>query len=179
MFRSHRSGASLVAQMVKNLPEMQEIWVQFLVGKIPWRREWLSTPAFLAGKFHGQRSLVGYSPLGCREQLVHTCARAHTHTHTHIYTLEDHLLPVCPGLPRFQPWKLQVQCPENPPESQANQDGSRIYHQEPAMVTKTTQQVPRLSISVMLLENKKERRDLSPYLSHENGVSSSTVRSCG
>ena len=30
--------------------------------KIPWRREWLSTPVFLPGEFHGQRSLVGYSP---------------------------------------------------------------------------------------------------------------------
>ena len=29
--------ASLVAQMVKNPPAMQETWVQSLVGKIPWR----------------------------------------------------------------------------------------------------------------------------------------------
>ena len=36
------------------------------VGKIPWRREWLPTPLFLTGKFHEQRSLVGYSPWGCR-----------------------------------------------------------------------------------------------------------------
>ena len=27
------------------------------VGKIPWRREWLPTPVFLPGEFHGQRSL--------------------------------------------------------------------------------------------------------------------------
>ena len=32
------------------------------VGKIPWRREWLPTPAFLPGDSHGQGSLVGYSP---------------------------------------------------------------------------------------------------------------------
>ena len=32
----------------------------------PWRREWLPTPVFLPGKFHGQRSLVGCSPRGCR-----------------------------------------------------------------------------------------------------------------
>ena len=25
------------------------------------------TPVFLPGKFHGQRSLVGYSPWGCKE----------------------------------------------------------------------------------------------------------------
>ena len=36
------------------------------VGKIPWRREQLPTPGFLPGKFHGQRSLAGYSPWGCR-----------------------------------------------------------------------------------------------------------------
>ena len=29
------------------------------VGKIPWRREWLPTPVFLPGEFHGQRSLMG------------------------------------------------------------------------------------------------------------------------
>ena len=34
------------------------------VQKIPWRREWLPTPVFLPGEFHGQRSLVGYSPQG-------------------------------------------------------------------------------------------------------------------
>jgi len=31
-------------------------------GKIPWRRKWHLTPVFLPGKFHGQRSLMGYSP---------------------------------------------------------------------------------------------------------------------
>ena len=37
------------------------------VGKIPWRREWQLTPVFLPGAFHGQRSLVGYSPWGHKE----------------------------------------------------------------------------------------------------------------
>ena len=37
------------------------------VGKIPWRRAWQSTPVFLPGESHGQRSLVGYSPWGCNE----------------------------------------------------------------------------------------------------------------
>ena len=46
-----------------------------LAWKIPWKEE----PGG-----HGQRSLVGYSLLGCKEldmteQLTHT----HTHTHTH------------------------------------------------------------------------------------------------
>ena len=37
------------------------------VRKIPWRRKWQSTPVFLPGKSHGQRSLVGYSPWVCKE----------------------------------------------------------------------------------------------------------------
>ena len=34
------------------------------VGKIPWRRKWLTTPVFLPGESHGQRSLTGHSPRG-------------------------------------------------------------------------------------------------------------------
>ena len=37
-------------------------------------------PVFLPGKFHGQRSLAGYSPWGCKEsdttELLSTCTRA-------------------------------------------------------------------------------------------------------
>ena len=54
---------TLVAQMVKNLPAMQET----RVGKIPWRREWLPTPVFLPEESHGQRSLVGCTPEGWKE----------------------------------------------------------------------------------------------------------------
>ena len=38
-----------------------------LVGKIPWRRAWQLTPGFLPEEFHGQRSLVGYSPWAHKE----------------------------------------------------------------------------------------------------------------
>ena len=34
---------------------MQKTQVRSLVGKIPWRREWLPTPVFLPGTVHGQR----------------------------------------------------------------------------------------------------------------------------
>ena len=37
------------------------------IRKIPWRREWLPTPVFLPGEFHGQRSLEGYTPWGHKE----------------------------------------------------------------------------------------------------------------
>ena len=32
----------------------------------PWRRKWQPAAVFLPGKSHGQKSLVGYSPWGCR-----------------------------------------------------------------------------------------------------------------
>ena len=31
------------------------------LGRFPWRRKWKSTPVFLPGEFHGQRSLADYS----------------------------------------------------------------------------------------------------------------------
>ena len=53
--------------MVKNLPAMQETWVQSQISKIPWKRLWQPTPLFLPGKFHGERSLAGYSPWDHKE----------------------------------------------------------------------------------------------------------------
>ena len=38
------------------------------VRKIPWKWKWLPTPVFLPGEFHGQRSLVGYSPWVARSR---------------------------------------------------------------------------------------------------------------
>ena len=53
---------SLGAQLVKNLPAMQETLVWFLCRKMPWRRDRLPTPVFWPGEFHGL-----YSPWGCKE----------------------------------------------------------------------------------------------------------------
>ena len=46
---------------------MQELRVCSLGQKDPWSRKWQPTPIFLPEKSHGQRSLVGYSPKGCKE----------------------------------------------------------------------------------------------------------------
>ena len=40
-----------------------DLWVR----KIFQRRKWQPTPVFLPGKFHGQRSLVGYKSWSCKE----------------------------------------------------------------------------------------------------------------
>ena len=55
---------SLVAQMVKSLPVMRETQVRSLD---PLEKEMATTPVFLPGKSHGQRSLAGYSPWGRKE----------------------------------------------------------------------------------------------------------------
>ena len=59
-------GASGKESACPNAGDMRcgfEPWV----GKIPWRRAWQPTPVFLPGESHGQRSLAGYSPQGCKE----------------------------------------------------------------------------------------------------------------
>ena len=56
--------ASLVAQSVKNLPVVQETWVQSLGQEGPLEKEIATHSVFLPGKFYGQRSPIGYSPWG-------------------------------------------------------------------------------------------------------------------
>ena len=53
--------------MIKKSPAMQETWVQSLGWEDPLEKEWLPTPVFWPGEFHGQRSLAGYSPWGRKE----------------------------------------------------------------------------------------------------------------
>ena len=47
------------------------------VRKISWRRAGQPTPVFLPGESHGQRSLAGYSPWGCKESEKIEHARVH------------------------------------------------------------------------------------------------------
>ena len=58
------TSASLVAQMVKNPPAMQETGFDPWVGMIPWRREWQHTPAFLPGR------IPWTEEWGCKESEV-------------------------------------------------------------------------------------------------------------
>ena len=41
--------------------------ITFIKCHHPWRRKLQPTPVFLPGEFHGQKSLVGYSPWGRKE----------------------------------------------------------------------------------------------------------------
>ena len=59
--------ASLVVQMEKNLPAMQEIWVQFLGQEDSLEKGMATHYSILAWKSHGLRRLVVYSPWGHNE----------------------------------------------------------------------------------------------------------------
>ena len=78
----HCSTLSTVSQgfpgdtVVKNPPANARRESSPWVGKVPWRRWWQPTPAFLPGESHGQRSLAGYCPQGCKE--VDRTEHAHT-----------------------------------------------------------------------------------------------------
>ena len=52
-----------------------DLWV----WKIHWGRKWHPTPVFLPGKSHGQRSLEGYSPQGCKESEMTEWRSRHAH----------------------------------------------------------------------------------------------------
>ena len=56
------SGKESICQCQK----CRRLWFDPCIRKIPWRRKWSLAPAFLPGKSHGQKNLVGYSPWSCR-----------------------------------------------------------------------------------------------------------------
>ena len=53
--------------MVKNLPAMQETWVQSLGREDPLEKGMETHSSILPGEFHEQRSLEGYGPEGHKE----------------------------------------------------------------------------------------------------------------
>ena len=65
-----KEGTSQVALAEKKSPTGFSPWVR----KIPWRSKW---QPLLPGESLGQKSLVGYSPRGCKESDI----TEHTHTH--------------------------------------------------------------------------------------------------
>ena len=67
-----------------------------------WRRQWQPTPVLLPGKSHGQRSLVGYSPLGREGHDWVTSLSLSTFMHWR------------------RKWQLQCSCLENPRDGEAS-----------------------------------------------------------
>ena len=78
---------SQIALVVKNPPANEsrhkrhrfDLWAE----RSPWTKAWQSTPVFLPGESHGQRSLAGCSSQGHTESdrteaTQHTCTRTHS-----------------------------------------------------------------------------------------------------
>ena len=90
--------------VVRNLPasaadarDPADPWVR----KISWSRKQHPPLVFLSGKFHGQRSLAGYSPWGDKELNMTEHAHAHTHTSNAITCASRAQL----SLQLLYPWK--------------------------------------------------------------------------
>ena len=67
---SHLEGnrASLVAQLVKNLPAMQETWVCFLGGKDPLEKEMATHSGIPAWRIPWTEEPGGLQSMGCKNQ---------------------------------------------------------------------------------------------------------------
>ena len=59
-------GASLIAQLAKNCLQCRRAWFDSRVGKIPWRRDRLTTPVFMGfpGGSGGKESACNAGDLG-------------------------------------------------------------------------------------------------------------------
>ena len=68
-----------MAQIVKNPPAKQETWVSSLGLEDPLEKEWVPTPVFLLGEFHGQRSLAGYIVHDAKSQTQLSVSHRHMH----------------------------------------------------------------------------------------------------
>ena len=56
-----------MVQTVKNQPALQQTWVRSVGQEDPLEKGMETHSSTLAGESHGQRSLVGYNPWGCKE----------------------------------------------------------------------------------------------------------------
>jgi len=67
-FLQHYHQASHVTgSVIKNLnANAGDVALTPVSGRSLWRRKWQLIPELLPGKSHGQRSLAGYKPWGCK-----------------------------------------------------------------------------------------------------------------
>ena len=111
---SSSSRASLVAQMVKHLPTMQETRVWSLGGEDPLEKEMATHFSILAWRIPWTKDLVGYSPWGHKES--DTTERLHSHTlkqtnRQWLTIRRGHWENVTIGWSRAGPWQLEFSHP--------------------------------------------------------------------
>ena len=70
-------GASLVAQMVKNLPAVWETWVWSLGWEYPLEKDMATAPVFLSGESPWTEEPGGLQSMGC-QRVRHDWVTKHT-----------------------------------------------------------------------------------------------------
>ena len=79
-YASHKISRSLSGkQSSYQFRRLKTLGFDPWVRKIPWIRKWQPSPVFLPRESHGQKSLVGCSPWGCKE--------SDTTEHTHMLSI--------------------------------------------------------------------------------------------
>ena len=96
-------SVTVVNNLPANAQEARDVGLIPGSGRFPWRRKWQPTPVFLPGKFHGQRSLVGYNPRGHKEP--------DTTEHTHCCSFAQSGPPLCNPMDSITPL-----CPSSSPK---------------------------------------------------------------
>ena len=81
--------------------ELSDFTFTFTFTFMHWRRKWQPTPVLLSGKSHGRRSLVCYSPWGCKVSDSNTAELLHFHFL--VAQLVKNPCLQC-GRPGFDPW---------------------------------------------------------------------------
>ena len=81
-FPAVSSGKEAACQCRRYKRHRLSAWVE----KIPWGRAWQPTPVFSPGESHGQWTLVGYSPSGCKEL---NATEVTEHAWTNFYIIID------------------------------------------------------------------------------------------
>ena len=107
--RDFPSGSAVKNQSAS--AEDQEVQVWSLDREDPWRRKWQLILVFLPGKFHGQRSLVGYNPWDHKDTVEQLST--HIRTSPRVWTWVSHQNCVCwlvGGTRWHHPWFLCSIC---------------------------------------------------------------------
>ena len=108
----------LVAQMVKNLPTIQETWVQFLGQEDPLEKGMTTHSCTLAWRIRWTEEAGRLQSMGS-QRVGHNCmtnTNTHTHTHTHTHTQECKTHAV---LLSILGWEVCLE------DSRAQEEGSR------------------------------------------------------
>ena len=86
------SWASLVAQLVKNLPAMQETWVQSLGWEDPLEKGTAAHSSILAWRIPWTEEAGGLRSRGSQKVRHNWVTNTHTYTHTHIHTYSGNII---------------------------------------------------------------------------------------